>query len=439
MGTARPSRWAFRAPDSAFNLALVRISVAAVVLLSPETYQGPAWAALDPSLRTPPEGLGWFVASGAIDPTAVKLARLALVAGAALALLGVRARAALVVVTMAGFYTFALAQLAGSVQHDMHLLWFTALLAASPCADALALGRPAGGGDAVGARYAWPIDVACLLLAAIYFFPGLWKVATSGIDWIATDNLRNQMYWKWHQLGGWTPWLRIDRSSALCRAGALGVVAFELSFPLLVLFRPARPVAAVGGLLFHLLSELFLKIPFFGLWGCYLVLVDGRRIAAWAGWARGATSPDPRPPGAAARLLGVSLLAAALVQGARGAVQAWPFGCYPTFQWTVGDTIPDVEIEAVALDGRRAVVPPRGRSSAEWALTWRIAGAYGAPPTPAALAAYWALVRQDGRVAAAVGQATRVRFHAVARSVLPDDRGRIVRRGRLLGELTLRR
>src|SRR5262249_30432359 len=150
------------------------------------------------------------------------------------------------------------------------------------------------------------------------------------------------MYWKWYESGA-LPALRVDRWPSLVRAGALAVVALELSFPLLALLPRTRLLATGGGLVFHGLSKLFLFIPFMSLWGCYTALVDW----GWL-WARiGKSRPRAAGVGSAdaslsarralpAALVGGLLVVLAVTQGARNAMQAWPFACYPTFQWTVG-------------------------------------------------------------------------------------------------------
>jgi hypothetical protein len=424
---------------SAASLALFRISVALVLLLSSSVWTAPRWAGLPRALFVAPEGLRWFAAHVPIDPTLAAALRGLLVLGALLGLVGLYTRAAFALVTVAGFYVLALPQLSGSVIHDMHLLWFAALLAASPSGDAWSVDAWRAGrrfAAPEGPRYAWPLDVACLLFAAIYFFPGFWKLATSGVDWFWSDNLRNQMYWKWFQ-NGWLPLVRIDRWPTLCRLAALGVVLFELGFVLLVLRRRLRPLAALFGVAFHLLSELFLRIPFFGLWGLYLVFFDARRVAHWAGWTLPSAGVDGRPPTRFARALGVGLLAVVTVQGARGAVQAWPFGCYPTFAWTVGTELPDVALEAVRPDGTTREILLGPRRPEIWALSWRVAGAYGQPPTRAALAGFWQIARRDPQVAASSAGATQMRFHRVMRSVIPEERERPARRVAALGALDL--
>ncbi|MEI4884255.1 hypothetical protein, partial [Klebsiella pneumoniae] len=79
-------------------------------------------------------------------------------------------------------------------------------------------------------RYGWPLLFARLLLACVYFFPGLHKLATSGFAWALSDNLQHQLWWKWAEHGVRDP-VRVDRVPGLLQAGGLFVLAFELSFP----------------------------------------------------------------------------------------------------------------------------------------------------------------------------------------------------------------
>ena len=152
-------------------------------------------------------------------------------------------------VTVFGLYVFGLSQLSGAVIHDMHLFWFSALLAVSPCGDALSLHRWLRGGGLRGQPhaampaalvYGVPLQCARVLLGIVYFFPGFWKLKTSGLAWIFSDNLRNQIYWKWYQLGAEPPALRVDQLPWLLQLAALAVVVFELSFIALVWSRRGR-------------------------------------------------------------------------------------------------------------------------------------------------------------------------------------------------------
>ena len=177
-------------PEPALSLAALRIVVPLMVLLAPGFREGVRVARWEPVRWVAPEGLGWFVAHVPIDARLAVVAELVMAASALMAVVGIYTRPALVTLTVATFYLFSIAQLGGHVWHDMHLLWFCALLASSPCDDVLAV-------DAKhpvlteGVAYALPIWVARGLLAAIYFFPGFHKLARSGMAWALSDNLRN--------------------------------------------------------------------------------------------------------------------------------------------------------------------------------------------------------------------------------------------------------
>jgi hypothetical protein len=424
-------------PASPQNLAVFRVAALALLLVSPEPREAIGWSELAPALRVVPEGLGLATTVLPISPRWALAALLVFYLSAVSGLVGFCTRASLLAAMLSGLYVFALRQLSGSVTHDMHLFWFTALLAASPSGDALSVdawlarrrGEPA---PAPSLAYAVPLWAARLLLGVIYFFPGFWKLSTSGLAWFWSDNLRNQMYWKWYEMGV-VPVFRIDHFPWLCRLGALFSVMFELSFLPLMVSRKGRVVAAASGLLFHLFAQVFLKIPFLSLWGCYVVLID---------WRRGQEEPEPAPARARdvvpAVVLGIGLLTGAIVQGARGAMQAWPFACYPTFQWMAPAEIPDLLVEARWEDGHTVVVPEAGvRSQERWGMVWGLAGMYGRRPSEAQLRAYLGLLAQQHEARAALEGAVAASFFRVFWSVVPEDRGKPPLRRALLGEVAL--
>jgi hypothetical protein len=245
------------------------------------------------------------------------------VAAAIAAVIGLRARLALAALTVAGFYLLALTQLTGIVTHDMHLLWFAALLAASPCDDALAYDALKKNGSwlalerAKSISYGWSLTATRLLLGCVYFFPGVWKLRENGLAWALSDNLRNQMWWKWCQ-NDWLPAVRVDHFPTLLHVGGLFVIGFELSFWALALFRKSRLVALAGGIAFHVASEALLRIPFASLWACYVVLVDWERLLKlrWPAAAPDAPKELRRPWPAI--VVGAGLLGAAVVRRGLG-------------------------------------------------------------------------------------------------------------------------
>jgi hypothetical protein len=434
-------------PEPAAQLALLRIVVPAMIVICPETRHAPQLAAIPATLRVAPEGLGWFVAMVPITPAVATVAQAACVFSAMCTAVGVRARAAAAAMTLTTFYLFSLSQLSGAVWHDMHLVWMAALLAASPCDEALAYDRQ---GDRApdSTRYGWPLFWARALLACIYFFPGLHKLVTSGLGWALSDNLRNQLWWKWAE-HGITGALRVDRVPGLLQTGGLFVLVFELSFPLFVFSRRARPWLALAGLAFHLLAGALLRIPFVSLWALYVVLFDLRRIPrirAMLPPVSPAASPEGvRPPhdksSSLTHVVGALLFAGAFLQGARGQMRSFPFACYPTFQWVVGTRMPDLVVEAEWPDGRRAPVPhardARGvRTQRQWGEIWSLAGVTD-PVFPERLRAYYDFVRRAEPARTLTTGAVRVRFYRASVSVVPEERDAPARLEQLLAELSL--
>lgn len=353
-------------------LALLRVAVAIVALVSPEPAIAAIVAARPRALWIVPEGLGWLGTVVPLDGTLVTIATAVLRASAVLAILGIFRRVALGVLAVTLLYVFGAAQLTGAVTHDMHLFWFAALLACvkKEESDPRALA------------------VARLWLGLVYFFPGVHKLAHGGLAWITSDNLRNQMYFKWYEAGGVAPWPRIDRVPHLVNVTAALVVVFELAMPVLVSFRRTRIVALVLGLLFHLSAGHFLDVLFPSLMACYVVLLPERVRPALATRHRARSA------------IAAAFTAAIVVQGARAQTQAFPFACYPTFATIAGDEIVDL---AVDVDGKTYRLP-RVRRPDEWGLVWRLAGLYGDPI--------------DGR-----------RLRAFARSVAPEGRARVYAEG----------
>jgi hypothetical protein len=395
---ARAWRW-LCSPRSAWPLALLRVAVCTILLLSPEPRQALEQAARPPELWLAPAGLAWFLPLFAWFAPHLWLLVRVLQASALLALMGLWTRASLAALALSFVVLFGGAQLNGAVLHDMHLLWFLLLLLVSPSAQVLSLDAWAQGKPWLAAA---PSSAAALgtltgraLLGLIYFFPGLHKLIDGGPAWAASENLRHQLWLKWFQAGGSLPWPRIDRFPLLLAAGAAAVLIFELSFLPCLAWSRGRALALASGLCFHALTQHFLYIPFSSLWGCYVLLWDGPR-------SDGAPPCEPLPERS---VLGVSCVGAALlvlvaVQGLRGETQAWPFACYPTFAAPAPSAIADLSVEVQAPDGSARVLrigplPARdgapaseARTPAEWSRVWSLAGLYGVPPSAERLNAF---------------------------------------------------
>jgi len=161
--------------DAAINLAVFRIVVALLFLTTGEVRGAAAWATLPSSLAVPPRGWGWALALCPANLALARAAWIAVIAGAVLGAVGLFARVAFGALTVAALYLLALPLRSGLPYHYQHLVWFAALCAVSPCADALAVGRcwrrRTQPPPPRSAAYGVPLRVAWLLVGVIFFFP----------------------------------------------------------------------------------------------------------------------------------------------------------------------------------------------------------------------------------------------------------------------------
>ena len=442
--------------DSAVNLGVFRVVVGVVMLRLPDLHDASRWAALPVDVRTAPVGLEGIAAVVPIAPGVVHGAYLVLVAALITATLGVATRLSWLLVTALGLYVLGVPQLAGSVFHYHHLIWFAALLAASPSGDALSVdawlarrrGRPPPARDAA---YGLPLRLAWVLIGLIFLFPGLWKLITSGGDWIFSDNLRNQMWAKWAQMPGFTPLLRVDRYPWLMHLGALSVVLLEILFLPLVLYRRTRLFAVAAALVFHQLTAQLMGLRFPALWWCYVAFVDWDRLVAW--WRRDdadAREAVPRPVPASARrtvpttaAVGAILVAGVATFGTLGISDGWPFACYPKFDRVAAARLPAMEVELVYPDGSTFDVPVEwmsadGRSQRWWALSWSLLGAHDrAEASPERFRAFWDDVATRPRLRSRARAASAVRLYRVWLGTDPDRAADPPLARRLLYELPL--
>lgn len=423
------------AQGSAIDLAVLRITVAFVLLASTSIASAEHWAALPLAARTVPLGVGWLVPHLRIDPPTVHAVRLFFQGACVLGMLGLATRWAFAAIVTSAFYLLLVPQLGGAVFHDHHLLWLAVIVLLSPAGDALSIDawratrrhRPPpthGLAHGVALRCAW------IVIGLVFLFPGIHKLAESGWDWAFSDNLRNQMWWKWAQDPALLPSFRIDRHPWLCRGLAALTILFELSFLPLVLSRRTRGLAVLTALAFHAGAELFMGIQFSVLWGCYTMFVPWEAVLTRLGLLPRASRPEPRR--SPLPLLAVTPLFAFIVAfGAMGQMQAYPFACYPTFEWIAADHMPAMEI-TLERDGATTVLGrdlyqeagPRG-----WALSWRLVGVYG-PFDRSALEAWWDDVSAREPVRAEVAGSI-VHVSRVEISVDPDAHGEVISRREL--------
>ncbi|GMV91040.1 MAG: hypothetical protein AMXMBFR82_08180 [Candidatus Hydrogenedentota bacterium] len=354
-------------PMAPANLAVFRIVVFALVLQKTNLDDAVWLAGIPPELMDVPWGMGWLVSLAPFDPETVRYAGWALIIVCALGMVGFCSRTCAVIAAVLGMYVLGVPQCVGKVGHYNHLIWFLMILAASPCGDALsvdALIRSRSRKRLVGisnrsSAYGFPIRVAEILIGLAYFFPGFWKLWTSGIDWITGDNLTNLVL-RYHAMQDMTRGQWILEFPILLNAGGAAVILFELTF-LFALFRPrSRVLAIVAGVAFHLANWYLLNILFHPLLACYVLFIDWgalarrsitRTSAAVEGGSELAAQSIPVQTTAVSALVVLAVSFA----GAKAETQGWPFACYPTFAEVMRSRMYTAVLEATVNEKPRTI------------------------------------------------------------------------------------
>ncbi len=399
-----------------YPLALLRIAVCVVVLISPEPRTALAVAQRSPELWFAPEGMHWFLPVFSALSAYLPLVHKTLQASAALLCLGLWSRGSCAVMIPCFLVMFGGAQLTGTVLHDMHLFWFLLLLLVSPCAKVFSLDawrQPSQKLVTAEREARAALLGARILLGLVYLFPGLHKLLASGTDWALGDNVRNQLHFKWYEAGGIVPAIRIDQIPGALQLGGLFVLLFELSFVFLVFHRRGRWLALAAGLSFHAATQYFFYIPFPSLWLCYVVLLGPEVRGLRRMFAR-LNLPI---------LVAAALITAVTIQGLRGQTQSYPFACYPTFENPAPDTIVDLAVEVRSDAEVQLLRLPANRAQHEWGLTWRVAGLYGATATVGELYGYAEHVIQRTGSNANPRQAQSVSFYLERYRIAPEAWG----------------
>lgn len=362
----------FFAVDSAVNLAVLRIitfAALASVFLVWSDHITPPLRLLDGY----PDEILWYRHSilhllGYPDAATYQWLTAIQLAACAAAILGFHSRLAAGVTLALSPYLLGMpGEYVSQNYTTFHLLWFAALLAVSPCDDALSIHslirRYRGQSTACGPSivYGMPLRFAWLLMALMYFFPGFWKIYECGWEWVTSDNLRNLMYFFWKNAHT-MPTIRPDVWPGVCNLAALWAVLFELFF-IVALFNPiSRIIFAVEGIAFLAGVYYFLFVKFFQIMYCNLIFFDwsrfgrfslpGTRMKRDPGVHRvvDTSVPAPRTSVLAPLIVGVVLTAGMIVTGLGPSV-SFPFACYPAFDGLLATTIPDIDLVVRHMDG----------------------------------------------------------------------------------------
>lgn len=262
----RVDAWLF-APGPAERLVAVQLGLAVLVGLRVALGPYPALAGQPPALFRP---LSFLRVLDGMPPLGVILAvQVVGVVAAALAVAGAgRGRRGAFAVAWASLLFLAgLRTSLGKILHNDVVL----LLAAVPFLAAPADARPGAGRSA---RFGWPVRTALVVVAGAYFFAGLAKMRNSGLAWVTSDNLRFVMYEAAGSGRAFTDRLAAAVAGVpwLATLAAAAILTLELTFPVVLWVRRARPLYAGAAVALHVLTWVTLGIDYW-LWAAVVLLV----------------------------------------------------------------------------------------------------------------------------------------------------------------------
>ena len=362
------------------NLGVFRIVLFAALIFYVDVPQVIQFSGFPSELRVAPIGIGWLIDILPITPAWATVATYLFLLACISALLGFFPRTSAAFSVILGFYVLGIPQFFGKIDHYHHLLWFAAILAASPCGDALSIdsfiaSRKRTPGTPLGPSlsYALPLKFVMLLMGTIYFFAGVWKYVIGGFEWAAGDTMRYMLYAQWFRLD-WMPAFRIDHYPLLYMSAGIGVMIFELGFLILILFPHFRKFAVIAGILFHLSVYLFAHINFWTLAVCYVVFLDFDRVHqklkntiqkkadAISSIRQSALVTRHSFQAKPVIIVGGSLLAINILCGLT-LIDSWPFAVYPTFAGVQEKYLQSLTISFINPDGTSTeIIPYKERS-----------------------------------------------------------------------------
>jgi hypothetical protein len=174
----------------------------------------------------------------------------------------------------------------GHYNHDeMAAVFCLLILAFTPCGDAFSIDSwRSRKQTADGYRYAYPVFLMMLLMAWVYFSSALIKLRVAGLGYFSTDNLPalaiyhslDNLHDTNFKLAFRLPGVR----QYLPVAVGLSLV-WELLFPLAVFWKRWRPWILGFGVIFHVLTLIFMNIFFPFQLAMYVVFVDWPKVSAW--------------------------------------------------------------------------------------------------------------------------------------------------------------
>jgi hypothetical protein len=261
-------------PETALRLVVVHVGLSALIGLRIVLGSYRQLADTPSALVDPVPILGWLERM----PSAEVIVAIQIV-GALAAAAAVMRRQPRVAFAVAWLCYLVLAGLRGSrgkvLHNDLLLLWASAPFLLAPLAVDLR--------DRVARRrYGWPIRVAMVIIALVYFFAGYHKLRRSGIDWVLGDNMRYLMLWgpsigaaQWESMARW-----VGEHLWAAKASGAFILGLEITFPVVLVVRRLQVWYALAAVFLHVTTWFVLGLDYWA-WAATvsLLFIDWPRVA----------------------------------------------------------------------------------------------------------------------------------------------------------------
>lgn len=321
-------------PSTPRRLALLRVALFGGLVWAGSRPKPVWWASQPEKLRVPPPGWGFAEGLLPIDGLTATVAQYVVVGCAACAALGLLTRICAPIAAITAVYLLGMPSFFGKILHIDHALVMMALVvSAAPAGDALSVDRlwkrrKGALEPGPSAAYTLPMRVCWVLLATVYFFPGMWKLWNAGDLWLDGQRLLWVLQRKWNHHRYLIPAFRIDHYRWLLALLGTATLVFEVGFLFAVFHRTTRALYALGGCAFHAGVRILLGIKFYALLPA-VMLFD---LPIFAGEKDGpAAAESPAGPSLwPAATVGALLLVGQLYVGV-ARIDTWPLAMHPVF------------------------------------------------------------------------------------------------------------
>lgn len=362
--------------NTAINLAIARI-IAFYLITKSYNYavfgSFKAWTYLPDTSREGLPFISWIIELIPINPELYYTLGIIGFILSICGLLGFQTKWTLKLYIPIALYLWGVPCFFGKLNHHHIMVWIPIILAFSPCSDTLSIDslirwiRKRKLKPTHPVNYGLPFTFIWITFGIIYACSGFHKLWDTGLYWALSDNLTNQIQLEWVENYDIVPNFRIDDFPILLKLSGIGVILFEILYPLFLIKPATRFINLLGASALHLGTSYFLNIDFVFLrkiqftlinWGHFISLLNPFKKE------HNLISPVENKSSLNTKLLiiGSVLIVMNLLFGILS-ISSWPFSSYPAYSGIVKDKVHILEMRAYDKTGNSVNVKAIGEKA----------------------------------------------------------------------------